>query len=120
MASNIPAAAQQQLITDPPTSNENAENQYFYEDEVFKFDSNGRVKFGLIMGTYEAGASDTEQSDFEDNIKQGEIRVAWHPKGTEEITEEKYVSNWVSFTHIYTLTPHCILQSFQKILEYNH
>lgn len=68
------------------------ENQYFYEDEVYKFDENGRVRFGLVMETYETGASDVEQSDVEDQLKKREIRVAWHPRGTEEITQEQFVS----------------------------
>lgn len=66
-------------------------NQYFYEDEVFKFDANGRVRFGVVMETYEEAASDTERSDHEDILKNREIRVAWHPRGTIEITQEQYV-----------------------------
>lgn len=66
-------------------------NQYFYEDEVFKFDANGRVKFGVVMETYEEAGSDTERSDHEDILKKREIRVAWHPRGTIEVTQEQYV-----------------------------
>lgn len=66
-------------------------NQYFYEDEVFKFDVNGRVRFGVVMETYEEAASDTERSDHEDILKKREIRVAWHPRGTIEVTQEQYV-----------------------------
>lgn len=87
MATNItvPPAVETAANTDS-----NIENRYFYEDEVFSI-SNGRIKFGLILETYEAGASDTEQSDMEDNLKKGEIRVAWHPRGIEGVTDEKYV-----------------------------
>lgn len=74
------------------TSTVVTENQYFYEDEVYKFDANGRVRFGLVMETYETGGSDMEQSDAEDQLKKREIRVAWHPRGTEEITQEQFVS----------------------------
>lgn len=69
----------------------NYENQFFYEDEVLKFDKNGRVKFGLVLETYEAGL--TDESDMEDNVRRGEIRVAWHPEGVQEVIEEKFVSN---------------------------
>lgn len=75
-------------------------NQYFYEDEVFKFDSNGRVRFGVVMETYEEAASDSERSDHEDILKKREIRVAWHPRGTIEVTQEQYVSTYIY--NIYT------------------
>lgn len=71
-------------------TNDNSENHFFYEDEVLKFDKNGRVKFGLVLETYEAGLSD--ESDLEDSVRKGEIRVAWHPEGFEEVINEKYVS----------------------------
>lgn len=93
MATNITAPP---VVVTADSNDSNIENQYFYEDEVFSI-SNGRVKFGLVMETYEAGASDTEQSDVEDNLKKGEIRVAWHPRGSQEVTDEKYVCSFVDF-----------------------
>lgn len=63
-------------------------NRFFYEDEVFCFDKHDRLCFGLVMETYDASYSDSEQSDVEDTLKQGEVRVAWHPRGVEEVLLE--------------------------------
>lgn len=67
-------------------------NRFFYEDEVFSFDHSERIRFGLVMETYDANYSDSEQSDVEDTLKQGEVRVAWHPRGVEEVLSESGVS----------------------------
>lgn len=64
------------------------ENNFFYEDEVFSLDKRGRVKFGLVMENFEGSASDNE----DDFLNKGEIRVAWHPNGDEEIINERAVS----------------------------
>lgn len=73
------------------------ENRYFYEDEVFRYDANGRVRFGLVMETFDANSSDTEQtqSDLEEQLKKGEVRVAWHPRGSEMVVSESHVSTRV-------------------------
>lgn len=41
------------------------ENLYFFEDEVFKIDKRGRVKFGVIIGSAEL-ISDEEDEDYVD------------------------------------------------------
>lgn len=65
--------------------------QYFYEDEVYKINNRGQVVFGLVLENYEANSSDQE-SDIETPIQKGEIRVVWHPSGTERVISEKSVS----------------------------
>ncbi|CAD0199272.1 unnamed protein product [Chrysodeixis includens] len=64
--------------------------QYFYEDEVYKLNNRGQVVFGLVLENYEANSSDQE-SDIETPIQKGEIRVVWHPSGTERVISEKSV-----------------------------
>ncbi|XP_050346248.1 (E3-independent) E2 ubiquitin-conjugating enzyme isoform X4 [Nymphalis io] len=64
--------------------------QYFYEDEVYKINNRGQVVFGLVLENYEANSSDQE-SDMETPIQKGEIRVVWHPSGTERVISEKSV-----------------------------
>lgn len=65
--------------------------QYFYEDEVYKINNRGQVVFGLVLENFEANSSDQE-SDIETPIQKGEIRVVWHPSGTERVVSEKTVS----------------------------
>lgn len=65
--------------------------QYFYEDEVYKINNRGQVVYGLVLENYEANSSDQE-SDVETPIQKGEIRVVWHPSGTERVISEKSVS----------------------------
>lgn len=79
------------MATNTASAENFGENHFFYEDEVLKFDKNGRVKFGLVLESYEANYSESE-SDFEDSVKKGEIRVAWHPSGSVEVIGEQYVS----------------------------
>lgn len=73
------------------------ENNFFYEDEVYLFDKKGRVKFGLVMENFEGSASDNE----DDFLNKGEIRVAWHPNGDEEIINERAVSKIYIFFSLY-------------------
>lgn len=81
------------MATNTAPAEQFGENHFFYEDEVLKFDKNGRVKFGLVLESYEANYSESE-SDFEDSVKKGELRVAWHPEGNVEVIEEQYVSGF--------------------------
>ncbi|XP_055677910.1 (E3-independent) E2 ubiquitin-conjugating enzyme isoform X2 [Lutzomyia longipalpis] len=62
-------------------------NLYFYEDEVYRIDARGRVKFGLIMENFEGNPSDSE--DF--TLNKGEVRIIWHPDGKEQILNESQV-----------------------------
>lgn len=64
----------------------------FYEDEVFDWDRQQRLRFGLVTETYDASYSDSEHSDEENILQRGEVRVAWHPRGNEEILLETHVS----------------------------
>ncbi|KAF9806533.1 hypothetical protein SFRURICE_001328 [Spodoptera frugiperda] len=57
-------------------------------DEVYKINNRGQVVFGLVLENYEANSSDQE-SDIETPIQKGEIRVVWHPSGTERVISEK-------------------------------
>ncbi|XP_017484979.1 PREDICTED: (E3-independent) E2 ubiquitin-conjugating enzyme, partial [Rhagoletis zephyria] len=68
-----------------------ADNQYFFEDEVFRIDKKGRVKFGLIYETSETYSGD-EDDDFSDVLMKGEVRVAWYPEGKEEVQPEAAIA----------------------------
>lgn len=68
------------------------EYRFFFEDEVFAWDKHERLRFGLVMETYDATYSDSEMSETEEALKQGQVRVAWHPRGTEEVLSETGVS----------------------------
>jgi len=70
------------------------ENQYFYEDVVYRMDKRGNIVFGIVMENDDLDLSD-ESSDNEENLpkrKKGEIRMIWHPSGVEELVNCKKVS----------------------------
>lgn len=87
------------MATNTASAENFGENHFFYEDEVLKFDKNGRVKFGLVLESYEANYSESE-SEYEDTVKKGEIRVAWHPEGNVEVIDEQYVSRLLQVVSI--------------------
>ncbi|XP_059621124.1 (E3-independent) E2 ubiquitin-conjugating enzyme [Phlebotomus argentipes] len=62
-------------------------NLYFYEDEVYRIDHRGRVKFGLVMENFEGTPSDTEEFA----LTKGEVRIIWHPDGKEQVLNESQV-----------------------------
>lgn len=64
-------------------------NQYFYEDEIFRIDKKGRVKFGLVLENSETFSGD--EDDELDVLSKGEIRVIWHPEGKEEVITDRVV-----------------------------
>ncbi|XP_012526593.1 (E3-independent) E2 ubiquitin-conjugating enzyme isoform X1 [Monomorium pharaonis] len=69
------------------------ENQYFYEDVVYRLDKRGNVVFGIVMENDDLDLSE-ESTDSEDNLpkrKKGEIRMIWHPSGVEELVNCKKV-----------------------------
>lgn len=76
------------------------EDQYFYEDEVYRVDKRGHIEFGMVLENSELVSSD-ENSDGEDGagMKKGQIRVAWHPSGVEEVISEKKVMLRLSRIH---------------------
>uniref|UniRef100_A0A1B6CR24 UBC core domain-containing protein n=2 Tax=Clastoptera arizonana TaxID=38151 RepID=A0A1B6CR24_9HEMI len=70
-----------------------AELQYFYEDEVFRFNKKGNIEFGMVIENSEL-VSSGDDSDVEEGckiMKKGHIRVSWHPTGAEDIIPEKKV-----------------------------
>lgn len=89
--------------------------QYFYEDEVYKITNRGQVVFGLVLENYEANSSDQE-SDIETPIQKGEIRVVWHPSGTERVISEKSVSQDIAIVLASGLRwpVHALLRSIVK------
>lgn len=95
--------------------------QYFYEDEVYKINNSGQVVFGLVLENYEANLSDQE-SDTETPIQKGEIRVVWHPSGTERVISEKSVSMrqlpGVDFIPAQERFYHCYMMSKSYYVRY--
>uniref|UniRef100_A0A182RXB8 UBC core domain-containing protein n=1 Tax=Anopheles funestus TaxID=62324 RepID=A0A182RXB8_ANOFN len=71
------------------SDDEELENQYFYEDEIFCLTpKNGHVKFGLVLDNYDESEEETAE---EDAPKRGEIRACWYPDGHEEIIKQRKV-----------------------------
>lgn len=69
------------------------ENQYFYEDVVYRVDKRGNVVFGIVMENDDHDMSE-ESTDSEESMpkrKKGEIRMIWHPSGIEELVNYKKV-----------------------------
>ncbi|XP_076325181.1 (E3-independent) E2 ubiquitin-conjugating enzyme UBE2O-like isoform X1 [Tachypleus tridentatus] len=68
--------------------------KYFDEDAVYRINKKGIIEFGLVLENSEFVSSD-EEEDLEHNIpewermKRGHVRIAWHPKGREEVLPEK-------------------------------
>jgi len=69
---------------------DNKDYKYFYEDEVFRVNRKGTLQFGMVIENAEFN-SDAESSDEEQPVGAGQVRVAWYPKGTEEVVSEKNV-----------------------------
>lgn len=68
------------------------EDQYFYEDVVYRVDKKGNVEFGIIMENDDQDFSDDSSANEESpKKKKGEIRVVWHPSGVEELVNSKKV-----------------------------
>lgn len=67
------------------------DKQYFYEDEVFRIDKKGRVKFGLVVET-SGFYSDEEDEEFEEPLFNGDLRVIWYPDGQDVTVKESSVS----------------------------
>uniref|UniRef100_A0A1A9WYQ4 UBIQUITIN_CONJUGAT_2 domain-containing protein n=1 Tax=Glossina brevipalpis TaxID=37001 RepID=A0A1A9WYQ4_9MUSC len=71
-------------------SNTLVDKQYFYEDEVFRIDKKGRVKFGLVVET-SGFYSDEEDEEFEEPLFNGDLRVIWYPEGQDATVKENSV-----------------------------
>ncbi|KAK4291232.1 hypothetical protein Pmani_035919, partial [Petrolisthes manimaculis] len=68
------------------------EYQYFYEDEVYRFNKKGNLELGMVLENAEFVSSDEESDgDEEDKVTKGSIRVAWYPKGEEQVLPERKV-----------------------------
>ncbi|XP_068204113.1 (E3-independent) E2 ubiquitin-conjugating enzyme UBE2O isoform X3 [Palaemon carinicauda] len=66
--------------------------QYFYEDEVYRFNKKGNLELGMVLENAEFVSSDEEfDVDEEDKVTKGCIRVAWYPKGEEQVLPERKV-----------------------------
>lgn len=71
------------------------ENQYFYEDVVYRVDKRGNVVFGIVMENDDQDLSEESYDSAEDfgspKRQKGEIRMIWHPSGIEELVNCKKV-----------------------------
>ncbi|XP_037523083.1 (E3-independent) E2 ubiquitin-conjugating enzyme isoform X2 [Rhipicephalus sanguineus] len=70
--------------------------KYFDEDSVYRITRKGRIEFGLVLENAEYVTSEDEDEVAAnvpqwDRMKRGHVRVAWHPKGREEVVSEKKV-----------------------------
>lgn len=76
----------------PAKNSGNTEFQFFFEDEVFRIDRKGRVRFGFVTGTAESYSSDDDDEEDNEVLSKGEVRVAFYPDGKEIVLTEKSVS----------------------------
>lgn len=63
---------------------------------MYRINKKGRVEFGLVLENAEYVTSEEEDEvslnvPQWDRMKRGHVRVAWHPKGREEVLSEKKV-----------------------------
>ncbi|KAG8188229.1 hypothetical protein JTE90_021250 [Oedothorax gibbosus] len=71
--------------------------KFFDEDAVYKINKKKFVDVGLVLENSEYLSSEEEHSDdpdyrdWDERMKKGHIRVAWHPNGVEEVLPEKKV-----------------------------
>ncbi|XP_022209754.2 (E3-independent) E2 ubiquitin-conjugating enzyme isoform X2 [Drosophila obscura] len=71
------------------SAKKNGPCRFFFEDEVFRIDSRGRVHFGVITETAESHSSEDE--DDNEPLFTGEVRVAFYPDGKEQIRMESAI-----------------------------
>ncbi|EDV91461.1 (E3-independent) E2 ubiquitin-conjugating enzyme [Drosophila grimshawi] len=72
-------------------SSDNRELQFFFEDEIFRIDHKGRVRFGVVTGTAECYSSDDEEEEVTEVLGKGEVRVAFYPDAKEVVRTEKSI-----------------------------
>ncbi|XP_065337080.1 (E3-independent) E2 ubiquitin-conjugating enzyme isoform X2 [Cloeon dipterum] len=66
----------------------------FNEDVVYRYNKKGNIQYGLVLENSEMYSSDDDNSDSDNGgprLKTGFVRVAWHPKGSEEVIQQKRV-----------------------------
>jgi ubiquitin-conjugating enzyme E2 O len=67
----------------------------FDEDEVCVRTSSDTYKYGLVVESSEYISSDEEDEDDENRVQKGQVKVAWHPSGDENIVSEKKVKEFM-------------------------
>lgn len=67
---------------------EKDDEKFFYEDEVAMCSKSGMVKYGLVLTT---NRSRSESELKKTLYKNDEIKVIWHPHGTEEVIPDDKV-----------------------------
>jgi len=92
---------------------EKDDEKFFYEDEVAMVSSkSGLVKYGLVLTTNRS-RSETElkKSSYKNH---NDIKVIWHPNGTEEIIPDDKVYYFFSYMNnlsVLKLEPYFFLTS---------
>ena len=85
------------------------EPRFFYEDEVFRF-HRGHLQFGMVVENSEfVSSDDDDDGDDRQRPKQGFVRVAWHPKGHEDVVRETKV---VDDLWPLTFSLHCVISCY--------
>ena len=86
----------------------NQEYKYFYEDEVYRISKKGTIQFGMVVENVstiiieiktilpsslqaEFASSDESGDEEEERVGAGQVRVAWHPQGMEEVVSDRKV-----------------------------
>ncbi|XP_037945571.1 (E3-independent) E2 ubiquitin-conjugating enzyme isoform X2 [Teleopsis dalmanni] len=85
-----PGFLQKYLRSQSPS--ELCDAQMFSEDEVFRIDRNGKVKFGIVLETVDTNSGgEEEEEDYERNLNKGEVRVSFYPEGKRVIYRENAI-----------------------------
>ncbi|KAL4240344.1 E2/E3 hybrid ubiquitin-protein ligase ube2o [Mactra antiquata] len=63
----------------------------FDEDEVCIPTSSGGFKYGMVVESSECVSSDDDSEPDESRVQRGQVKVAWHPSGTETVVAEDKV-----------------------------
>ncbi len=79
-----------------------------FDEDVVRRTHRGTVQFGLVLANYEGYSSLEDSDDEEDTIKKGHVRVAWYPKGREEVVPENKVQFCFVAHTAYVTTHECI------------
>ncbi|XP_022093687.1 (E3-independent) E2 ubiquitin-conjugating enzyme-like [Acanthaster planci] len=63
-----------------------------FEEDIVQRSHRGTLQLGLVVRNYDGYSSVDDSEDEEERIKKGFVRVAWYPKGRENVLPEKKVS----------------------------
>ena len=96
------------------SENEQYDCQFFYEDEVYRYQEKiGKIQYGIVLENSEYASSDEDSDDETPSeshkLKKGQIRVAWYPTGKENILSERKVNNFLLGLN---QTSHYLIQNF--------